>query len=71
LVITNVDVQSVEPVDAQTRESLQKSVTLAIEITTKSQEAESQHQVRLIWAHSYIVVTEQLQFVLVWSVNAG
>ena len=45
LVITNVDVQSVEPVDVQTRESLQKSVTLAIEITTKSQEAASQHQV--------------------------
>lgn len=44
LVITNVDVQSVEPVDDQTRESLQKSVTLAIQITTKSQEAKSKHQ---------------------------
>jgi major vault protein len=39
LLITNVDVQSVEPVDTSTRESLQKSVQLAIEITTKSQEA--------------------------------
>lgn len=35
LCITNVDVQSAEPVDVQTRESLQRSVQLAIEITTK------------------------------------
>ncbi|KDO25212.1 hypothetical protein SPRG_09465 [Saprolegnia parasitica CBS 223.65] len=41
LVITNVDIQSAEPVDAQTRDSLQKSVQLAIEITTKSQEAKA------------------------------
>ncbi|RHY77946.1 hypothetical protein DYB38_002316 [Aphanomyces astaci] len=33
--------QSAEPVDAQTRDSLQKSVQLAIEITTKSQEAKA------------------------------
>eukprot|EP00755_Sulcionema_specki_P032053 Sspe_Gene.2156::Locus_713_Transcript_2_3_Confidence_0.600_Length_2897::g.2156::m.2156/K17266/MVP; major vault protein len=39
LVVTNVDIQSVEPVDQKTRDSLQKSVQLAIEITTKSQEA--------------------------------
>lgn len=39
LIITNVDIQSVEPVDQKTRDSLQKSVQLAIEITTKSQEA--------------------------------
>lgn len=39
LVIDNVDVQAVEPVDPKTRESLQKSVQLAIEITTNSQEA--------------------------------
>jgi major vault protein len=41
LCVTNVDIQSAEPVDAQTRESLQKSVQLAIEITTKSQEAKA------------------------------
>ncbi|RLO08792.1 hypothetical protein DYB28_011552, partial [Aphanomyces astaci] len=41
LCITNVDIQSAEPVDAQTRDSLQKSVQLAIEITTKSQEAKA------------------------------
>ena len=35
--------QSVEPVDQRTRDSLQKSVQLAIEITTKSQEAEARH----------------------------
>ena len=37
--ITSVDIQSVEPVDQRTRDSLQKSVQLAIEITTASQEA--------------------------------
>jgi len=42
--ITNVDIQSVEPVDSKTRDALQKSVQLAIEITTKSQEAEARHE---------------------------
>jgi len=44
LVITNIDIQSVEPVDQRTRDSLQKSVQLAIEITTKSQEAAASHE---------------------------
>ncbi|XP_078680381.1 major vault protein-like isoform X7 [Branchiostoma floridae x Branchiostoma belcheri] len=44
LVITSVDIQSVEPVDQRTRDSLQKSVTLAIEITTNSQEAAARHE---------------------------
>ncbi len=44
LVITNIDIQSVEPVDQRTRDSLQKSVQLAIEITTKSQEASAKHE---------------------------
>jgi major vault protein len=44
LVITNIDIQSVEPVDQRTRDSLQKSVQLAIEITTKSQEATARHE---------------------------
>ncbi len=39
LVITNVDIQSVEPVDERTLESLQKSVQIAIQITTDAQEA--------------------------------
>ncbi|MDP2439142.1 MAG: colicin uptake protein, partial [archaeon] len=39
LVLTNIDIQEVEPVDVKTRESLQRSVQLTIEITTKSQEA--------------------------------
>lgn len=42
-VVTNIDVQSVEPTDEKTRDSLQKSVQLAIEITTKSQEAAARH----------------------------
>ncbi|CAH8451700.1 unnamed protein product [Schistosoma guineensis] len=42
--ITSVDVQSVEPVDQRTRDSLQKSVQLAIEITTNSQEAAARHE---------------------------
>ena len=44
LVITSIDIQSVEPVDQRTRESLQKSVQLAIEITTNSQEAAAKHE---------------------------
>lgn len=43
LVITNIDIQAVEPIDQRTRESLQKSVQLAIEITTKAQEATARH----------------------------
>ncbi|CAH8828588.1 unnamed protein product [Trichobilharzia szidati] len=46
--ITSVDVQSVEPVDQRTRESLQKSVQLAIEITTNSQEAAARHEAERI-----------------------
>jgi len=44
LVITNIDIQTVEPVDSRTKDSLQKSVQLAIEITTKSQEATARHE---------------------------
>jgi len=44
LVMSNVDIQSVEPVDSRTRDALQKSVQLAIEITTKSQEAAARHE---------------------------
>ncbi|KAM8962473.1 major vault protein [Pelodytes ibericus] len=43
LMITSVDIQSVEPVDQRTRDALQKSVQLAIEITTNSQEATARH----------------------------
>jgi len=44
LSVTNIDVQSVEPVDQRTLDSLQKSVQLAIEITTKSQEATARQE---------------------------
>ncbi|XP_066577817.1 major vault protein isoform X2 [Amia ocellicauda] len=44
LMITSVDIQSVEPVDQRTRDALQKSVQLAIEITTNSQEASARHE---------------------------
>jgi major vault protein len=44
LVVTSIDIQSVEPVDSKTRDALQKSVQLAIEITTKSQEATARHE---------------------------
>jgi len=46
LAITNIDIQSVEPVDSKTRESLVKSVQLAIEITTKSQEAQARQEAK-------------------------
>jgi len=44
MIITNIDIQSVEPVDQRTRDALQKSVQLAIEITTKAQEANALHE---------------------------
>jgi len=44
LAVTNIDIQSVEPVDSNTHDALQKSVQLAIEITTKSQEASASHE---------------------------
>lgn len=48
LVVTSVDIRSVEPVDQRTRDSLQKSVTLAIEITTQSQEAAARREAERI-----------------------
>lgn len=42
LCLSNVDIKLVEPEDPKTYESLKKSVTLAIEITTSMQEAEAQ-----------------------------
>jgi major vault protein len=44
LVVTNVDIQNVEPVDEKTKVSLQKSVTLAIEISTSSLEQNAKYQ---------------------------
>ena len=44
LVISNVDIQSVEPVDQRTKDSLLKSVQLAIHITTQGQEAQAKHK---------------------------
>ncbi len=44
LYITSIDIQSAEPVDQRTRDALQKSVQLAIEITTNSQEAAARHE---------------------------
>ena len=48
LVIFNVDIQSAEPMDKKTKESLQKTVTQAIEITTKMQEQEARRQANKI-----------------------
>jgi major vault protein len=48
LVITNIDIQSVEPVDAETLKSLQKSVQIAIQITTDAQEAAARHDAERI-----------------------
>jgi major vault protein len=44
LVVSEIDVQSVEPIEQKTRDALQLSVQLAIEITTKSQEATARHE---------------------------
>lgn len=48
LIITNVDIRSVEPVDEETLKSLQKSVQLAIQITTAAQEAAAHHDAERI-----------------------
>lgn len=48
MVITSIDIQSVEPVDQRTRDALLKSVQLAIEITTNSQEAAAKHEAERI-----------------------
>jgi major vault protein len=48
LVITNVDIQSIEPVDRNMRESLSKSVQMAIEISTKSIELSASHEAKRI-----------------------
>ena len=46
--MTSVDIQSVEPVDQKTKDSLMKSVQLAIEITTNAQEAIAKHEAQRI-----------------------
>lgn len=46
LVVTNVDIQSIEPVDLQMSESLSKSVQMAIEISTKSIERAAEHEAK-------------------------
>ncbi|MBN1875765.1 MAG: colicin uptake protein [Anaerolineae bacterium] len=48
LVITNIDIQSVEPIDEETLKSLQKSVQIAIKITTDAQEAAARHDAERI-----------------------
>jgi len=48
LVITNIDIQTVEPVDEETLKSLQKSVQIAIQITTDAQEAAARHDAERI-----------------------
>lgn len=42
--ITNVDIKSAEPIDKKTQVSLQKTVTQAIEITTRRQEQEARRK---------------------------
>ena len=69
LYITSVDIQSVEPVDQRTRDALMKSVQLAIEITTNSQEATARFVLynklsRLIVESDWIESTKYLKFSL-------
>lgn len=52
LVITNVDIQTVEPVDDTTRLSLQKSITRAIEITTETNKSRAEFAAKLQSQHS-------------------
>ena len=48
LVITAVDIQSIEPVDPETTKSLEKSVNLSIDITARSVEMKSEHESKLL-----------------------
>lgn len=48
LIVTNVDIQNVEPTDKRTLENLQKAVTQAIEISTKSLEDHYKYQSDMI-----------------------
>ena len=52
LVVTNVDIQTVEPTDEKTKASLKKSVNQAIEITTEANKARAQHESRKNEQHS-------------------
>ncbi|OMJ66916.1 hypothetical protein SteCoe_36083 [Stentor coeruleus] len=52
LVVTNVDIQTVEPTDDKTKASLKKSVNQAIEITTEANKARAQHESRKNEEHS-------------------
>jgi len=44
MIVTNIDIQSIEPVDVHMRDSLLKSVQLAIEISTQSIEMAAEHE---------------------------
>jgi len=44
MIVTNIDIQSIEPVDTHMRDSLLKSVQLAIEISTQSIEMAAEHE---------------------------
>lgn len=48
LVINNIDIKSVEPVDEETLKNLQKSVQIAIKITSDAQEAAARHDAERI-----------------------
>ncbi|OAF64345.1 hypothetical protein A3Q56_07951, partial [Intoshia linei] len=54
LVITGVDVRSILPVEEHTKEALQKSIQLAIAISTKSQEENAKHAAELVEEESNV-----------------
>ena len=60
LTITNIDIQSVEPIDERTLESLQKSVQLAIQITTDAQEAAAKRDAECIEQESKARLERQI-----------
>ena len=61
--MTSVDIQSVEPVDQKTKDSLMKSVQLAIEITTNAQEATAKHEAQRIEQEAKVSrISETLDF---------
>lgn len=67
LVISSVDIQSVEPVDQRTRDSLQKSVQLAIEITTNAQEAAARYDNSHTRTPTFLVPVSLALALTVWK----
>eukprot|EP00828_Plagiopyla_frontata_P033497 TRINITY_DN434_c0_g1_i3.p1 TRINITY_DN434_c0_g1~~TRINITY_DN434_c0_g1_i3.p1 ORF type:complete len:1103 (+),score=209.21 TRINITY_DN434_c0_g1_i3:125-3433(+) len=60
LVIQNVDIQSIEPIDKQISQNLEKNVALAIQITTNRQEANAMHEAEVLDQQAQQLIEQQI-----------